>query len=196
MSLPTDNELHDLVQKVVEQTLQSPGESKPPAKAMSTKLPQQPVKGVRVIAIGADHGGYQLKETIKAHLTEQGMELDDCGTHSTDSVDYPDIAYAVASKVGRREVCCGIIIDGAGIGSCMAANKVAGVRAALCYDYATAVNSREHNHANVLTLGAGLIGPSLAKQIVDAFLNTKFGEGRHARRVEMIMKLENGEGAK
>lgn len=195
MSLPTDSELHELVQKVVERTLQSSGVTTSLQSAVQPVEKKSAAKGVRVIALGADHGGYQLKETIKAHLQEQGMEVDDVGTHSTDSVDYPDLAFAVASKVSKKEVCCGIIIDGAGIGSCMAANKVAGVRAAMCYDHASAVNSREHNHANVLTLGAGLIGPSLAKQIVDAFLSTKFGEGRHARRVEMIMQIENRKSA-
>jgi ribose 5-phosphate isomerase B len=144
----------------------------------------------RKIAIGADHGGYHMKEDLKAHLEEQGYSLIDCGTHSTDSVDYPDIAEAVAQKVAAREGYCGIIIDGAGIGSCMAANKVPGVRAALCYDQASAANSREHNHANVLTLGAGLIGPNLAKQIVDTWLNTPSGEGRHAMRVAKIMEIE------
>ncbi|MDH3944540.1 MAG: ribose 5-phosphate isomerase B [Anaerolineae bacterium] len=141
--------------------------------------------------MGADHGGYQLKDTLKVHLTDKGFEVIDCGTNSGDSVDYPDLAYAVAEKVSSGEACCGVIVDGAGIGSCMAANKVKGVRAALCYDHATASNAREHNHANVLTLGAGLIGVSLAKQIVDTFMSTEAGGGRHARRVDMIMEIEN-----
>ncbi|HFE67109.1 MAG TPA: ribose 5-phosphate isomerase B [Chloroflexi bacterium] len=139
----------------------------------------------RTIAIGADHGGYALKEQLK-DLLETGYTVIDCGTHSVDSVDYPDFAYAVARLVADGRAWRGIIIDGAGIGSCMAANKVPGVRAAMCYDQATAVNSREHNNANVLTLGAGLIGPSLARQIVTAWLNTEFGGGRHARRVDKI----------
>ena len=132
------------------------------------------------IAIGADHGGYALKEALKPHLQTLGYEVVDCGTHNTDAVDYPDIAYAVARLVADGKCANGIIVDGAGIGSCMAANKVPGVRAALCYDHATAVNSREHNHANVLTLGAGLIGANLAKQIVTDWLATPFGPGRHA----------------
>ncbi len=144
----------------------------------------------RKLAIGADHGGYQLKETLEAFLKEQGYTVTDCGTHSTDSVDYPDFAYAVARLVSTGAVSAGIIIDGAGIGSSIAANKVPGVRAALCYDYATAVNSREHNHANVLTLGAGLIGPSLARQIVHTWLNTGYGGDRHARRVQKITAIE------
>ncbi|MCX6029512.1 MAG: ribose 5-phosphate isomerase B [Chloroflexi bacterium] len=142
------------------------------------------------VAIGADHGGYAMKEALKPHLQSLGYEVVDCGAHSTDAVDYPDIAYAVARLVADGKCANGIIIDGAGIGSCMAANKVPGIRAALCYDHATAVNSREHNHANVLTLGAGLIGANLAKQIVSDWLATPFGSGRHAKRVEKIMAIE------
>ena len=123
-------------------------------------------------------------------LLETEYTLIDCGTHSADSVDYPDYAYAVARLVADGRAWRGIIIDGAGIGSCMAANKVPGARAAMCYDQATAVNSREHNNANVLTLGAGLIGPNLARQIVTAWLNTEFGGGRHARRVAKIEAIE------
>lgn len=143
-----------------------------------------------VVAIGADHGGYPLKETLKAFLKVEGYRTLDVGTHSTDSVDYPDFAHAVGIAVSNGEAWRGILIDGAGIGSAMAANKVPGVRAALCYDQATAVNSREHNNANVLTLGAGLIGESLAKQIVKTWLTTEFGGGRHARRVNKIMQIE------
>jgi ribose 5-phosphate isomerase B len=137
------------------------------------------------VALGADHGGYALKEQLKQVL-EKEYRVIDCGTHSAEAVDYPDFAYAVARLVADGRAWRGIIIDGAGIGSCMAANKVPGVRAAMCYDQATAVNSREHNNANVLTLGAGLIGPALARQIVTTWLTTDFGGGRHARRVEKI----------
>jgi len=146
--------------------------------------------GARRIAIGADHGGYTLKETLKPYLTELGWQVLDLGTHSTESVDYPDYAYAVAVAVAQGQVAYGIMIDGAGIGSAMACNKVPGIRAAMCYDIATAVNSREHNHANVLTLGAGMIGANLAKQIVKAWLETSYGGGRHQRRVDKIMAIE------
>jgi len=141
--------------------------------------------------MGADHGGFTLKEALKAYLQQQGYQVDDCGTHSTDSVDYPDFAYAVAKKVSEGAAWRGIIIDGAGIGSCMAANKVPGVLAAMCYDHATAVNSREHNGSNVLTLGAGMIDEALARQIVMTWLNTVFGGDRHARRVDKILAIEN-----
>jgi len=146
--------------------------------------------GQQTIAIGADHGGYELKEMLKGTLGELGYSVVDCGTDSTNSVDYPDFAFAVAQLVARGGAWRGIVVDGAGIGSCMAANKVPGVRAGLCYDQATAANSREHNDANVLTLGAGLIGPNLARQIVKTWLETPFGGGRHARRVNKIMEIE------
>jgi ribose 5-phosphate isomerase B len=144
----------------------------------------------RAVALGADHGGYALKEDLKKFVGELGYRIIDCGTHSTDSVDYPDLAYAVAQLVSDGRAWRGIIVDGAGIGSCMAANKVPGVRAAMCYDHATAVNSREHNDANVLTLGGMLLGSNLARQIVKAWLETDFGGGRHARRVDKIMDIE------
>jgi ribose 5-phosphate isomerase B len=143
----------------------------------------------QTVAIGADHGGFPLKEMLKTELQGKYVVLD-CGTNSTDSVDYPDFALAVAEQVASGRAWRGIMIDGAGIGSCMVANKVPGVRAALCYDNATAVNSREHNDANLLTLGAGLIGYALAKQIVETWLKTSFGGGRHGKRVDKIAAVE------
>jgi ribose 5-phosphate isomerase B len=154
------------------------------------KQPAQAVQGANQVAIGADHGGYDLKVVLISYLSELGYTVVDCGTDSTESVDYPDFAFAVAQLVGQGRVSFGIVIDGAGIGSCMAANKVPGVRAAMCYDQATAANSREHNNANVLSLGAGMIGVNLAKQIVKAWLTTPFGGGRHARRVDKITGIE------
>ncbi len=138
------------------------------------------------IALGADHGGYQLKEAIKAALRQRGYSVQDCGTHGTEAVDYPKFAHAVARLVGSGQADRGIMVDRAGIGSAMAANKVPGVRAALCYDLSTARNSREHNNANVLTLGAGLVGPDLALQIVDVWLSTECTAERHLRRAAMI----------
>jgi len=146
----------------------------------------------RKIALGADHSGFELKEKLKKHLTEQGHTVFDCGTFSTKSVDYPSIAYQVARLVSSGDYELGIIVDGAGIGSAMAANKVPGVRAALCYDISTARNSREHNNANVLTLGAGLIGFALAQQIVDVWLNSECTIERHLRRANMISEIEKG----
>lgn len=143
------------------------------------------------IAIGADHGGFPLKERIAFKLREAGWEVTDCGTDSHESVDYPDFAHLVAQKVASGECRWGIVVDGAGIGSAIAANKVPGVRAATCYDISSARNSREHNHANVLSLGAGLIGEGLAWQIVEEWLATDWGGGRHARRVAKIDSIEN-----
>ncbi len=163
-----------------------------PATTTKKQTPRTPnvAAGGKAVAIGADHGGFQLKETLKAYLHELGHEVIDCGTNSTEAVDYPDFALAVAELVSQGRAWRGILVDGAGIGSCMVANKVPDVRAAMCYDQSTAVNSREHNDANVLTLGAGLIGETLARQIVKTWLETPFGGGRHARRVEKIMETE------
>ena len=143
-----------------------------------------------MVAIGADHGGYELKETLKRRLSEWGYEARDCGTDGADSVDYPDIAVAVAQLVANGTAWRGVMIDGAGIGSCMTANKVPGIRASMCYDQTTAVNSRDHNNANVLTLGAGLLGVGLARSILKTWLETPFGGGRHARRVDKISDVE------
>lgn len=168
--------------------LPTAGEPTPlPPTAIHTALPGA---GQQLVAIGADHGGYHLKETLKTYLGELGYAVLDCGTNSTASVDYPDFALAVAQLVAQGTAWRGIIVDGAGIGSCMVANKVPGIRAAMAYDQATASNSREHNDANVLTLGAGLIGPNLAQQIAKHWLETPTGGGRHARRVSKIMEIE------
>lgn len=142
------------------------------------------------LAIGADHGGYALKEILAADLRDRGLTVRDCGTRSTESVDYPDLAHAVAQLVSAGEVQVGIVIDGAGIGSAMAANKVPGVRAATCWDVSSARNSREHNYANVLSIGAGLLGENLAREVVDAWLTTPTGAARHGRRVTKIMQIE------
>ena len=142
------------------------------------------------IAIGADHGGFELKRHLRGFLEQRGYSVEDCGTFSADPVDYPRIAHAVALRVAGGRCSRGIIVDGAGIGSSMAANKVPGIRAALCYDVSSARNSREHNNANVLTLGAQLIGPALAEQIVDAWLATQCVEERHLRRAAMIEDVQ------
>jgi ribose 5-phosphate isomerase B len=146
--------------------------------------------GTRVVALGADHGGFELKEILADLVRELGYSVIDCGTHSGESVDYPDFAFAAARLVAQGKAWRAILVDGAGIGSCMAANKVPGVRAAMCYDEATALNSREHNHANVLTLGAGMISTDLGQQIVRTWLSADAGEGRHERRVKKIMDIE------
>jgi ribose 5-phosphate isomerase B len=150
----------------------------------------EPESSARIVAIGADHGGFELKEQLKNYLREWGYQILDMGTNSTDAVDYPDFAEAVANTVAQGQAWLGIALDSAGIGSSIAANKVPGVRAALCYDRATARNSREHNDANVLTLGAKLIAPEAAREIVALWLATPFAGGRHQRRVDKIRSIE------
>ncbi len=145
---------------------------------------------VRSVAIGADHGGFKMKEQLKAFLTDFGLQVRDFGTDSEEAVDYPDLAHAVAKSVSGRQVDIGIIIDGAGIGSAMTANKVPNVRAAACYSTALAKNSREHNGANVLTLGAGQNSLEEVKAIVEAFISTDISEDRHKKRVGKIDNIE------
>jgi len=142
------------------------------------------------IALGADHGGYEMKEALAAWLKDQGHRIQDCGTHSKDPVDYPRIASAVARQVSSGQCDIGIMIDGAGIGSAMTANKIPGVRAAACYNEALARNCREHNGANVLTLGAGQNSLEQVKAITDIFINTECTAERHLKRVQMIADLE------
>jgi len=181
-------EVRGLVRSIVTGVLDDAGRVPP---LPEREAPTPAVGGPETIAVGADHGGFPLKERIAFRLKEAGHDVHDCGTDSTDAVDYPDYAHEVARLVADGTCGWGIIVDGAGIGSAMVANKVPGVRAALCYDLSSARNSREHNHANVLTLGAGLIGPNLALQIVEEWLATAWGEGRHADRVAKITAIEH-----
>ncbi len=148
------------------------------------------VRGQLRIALGADHGGFALKQKAIGWVRSLGHEAVDCGPCNDNAVDYPDYAGAVAEAVARGRVDVGICVDGAGIGSAMAANKVAGVRAAMCYDEATARNSREHNFANVLSLGAGMLSESECRHIISVFLATPEGAPRHERRVRKIMAIE------
>lgn len=144
----------------------------------------------RILALGADHGGFETKERLKKFLTQIGYSHRDFGTSSTDAVDYPDFAHAVARAVADGVCDLGIILDGAGIGSCMTANKVPGIRAAMCYDVATAKNSREHNYANVLTLGAKMLSEEKLREVIQVWLTTDEGETRHSKRVAKIMAIE------
>jgi ribose 5-phosphate isomerase B len=144
----------------------------------------------RTVAVGCDHGGFAMKKALLPVLAEQGLAVRDVGVHEEKSADYPDIALAVAELVAGGQAARGVIIDGAGLGSAMAANKVPGVRAALCYDVATARNSREHNHANVLTLGGRLQTFSQAEAVLRTWLATPGAPGRHAERVAKITQIE------
>ncbi len=199
-----------MVQRVVDAVLDSRSPASPaatgaaaPSAATAAPSPGGPSSGPGAIAVGADHGGLRLKDLIAHALSGDGWQVHDCGTTTPDPVDYPDFAHAVARLVADGTCSAGIVVDGAGIGSCMAANKVPGIRAALCYDVSSARNSREHNHANVLTLGGRLIGDGLALEIVRTWLGTPWGGGRHGARVVKISEIERrylrapaGEGAR
>ena len=189
-----DAEIHQLVQRVLGQVT---GQATAPAAPVNPPLPAETTPkesnqspGKKVVALGSDHGGFELKEILKASVDELGFDVRDVGAYNKGAVDYPDFAHEVARLVSIGKAWRGIMIDGAGIGSCIVANKVPGVRAGMAYDYSSAVNSREHNDTNVLTLGAGLIGVNLAKQIVKVWLTTEFGGGRHIPRIEKITAVE------
>jgi len=144
----------------------------------------------KTVALGADHGGFRLKEALKPVFEELGFAVRDVGVYEETPADYPDIALQVAELVAQGKAARGVLIDGAGIGSAMAANKVPGVRAALCYDKASARNSREHNDANVLTLGGRLLTSTQAEDVLRTWLATPFAGGRHAARVQKIIEIE------
>jgi ribose 5-phosphate isomerase B len=187
MATPDEKLVRKLVSDAVERALgPAPGAPAAAPAAPATR----PVSPKRV-ALGADHGGYALKEILRRAITEDmGWEVHDCGTHSAEAVDYPDFAAAVAREVASGRAALGIVVDTAGIGSTMAANKVAGVRCALCHDDSTVMNAREHNDANVLALGSRVVHRGAAVRMVRLFLTTAFAGGRHARRVQKIMALE------
>jgi RpiB/LacA/LacB family sugar-phosphate isomerase len=180
---PSAEEIRALVRRIVDQTVA-------PVPALATTGSSPARDGKTMVAIAGDHGGWRMKDAIGAWLTEHGYGVRDCGTHSDDAVDYPDLALAVAQLVADGSATWGIVVDGAGIGSAMAANKVPGVRAANCHDLSSARNSREHNYANVLTLGAGFLGTALALQVVETWLATDWGAERHGRRVDKISAIE------
>jgi len=184
MRTPSEDEVRRLVRDAVDRAL-----GPEPARAAAPEPPR--AVSPRRVAIGADHGGFELKEVLRRAIAEDmGWEVHDCGTHSTDAVDYPDIAASVAREVASGRAARGIVVDSAGIGSSMAANKVPGVRCALCHDDVTVVNAREHNDANVLSLGARVVNRGSAVRLVRLFLTTAFAGGRHERRVAKIMALE------
>ncbi|MGI6031528.1 MAG: ribose 5-phosphate isomerase B [Eubacteriales bacterium] len=144
-----------------------------------------------MIALGSDHGGYQLKETIKQHLLDKGYEVKDYGTYSEESCDYPQYGKAVGKAVASGECEKGILVCGTGIGISLAANKVKGIRAAVCSDTYSAKYTRLHNDANILAMGQRVVGPGLALELVDIFLATEYEGGRHQKRVDQLMAIEN-----
>ncbi len=179
------------IERIVEEVISQAGTIVP---APANQVPMSGVtekKGtVKKIAIGADHGGFPLKESLVQFLESKGYRVADQGTSSPAAVDYPDFAVKVARAVASGDCDRGIMIDSLGMASAMAANKVRGIRAAMCYDLTTARSSREHNDANVLTLGGKILEPSLAAGIVDLWLTTEFAGGRHWPRVNKIMAIE------
>jgi ribose 5-phosphate isomerase B len=169
-----------------------PGHPAPTVVTVSVSQPTggDPGKSPGTIAFGADHGGYRLKEILKTYVAEMGFSVADVGTHSEEACDYPDFAFAVASLVTSGQAVRGIMIDGVGVASSIVANKVPGIRAVPCYDEFVARSSREHNDANVLTLGGRIVGSELAKSIVKVWLGTPYGGGRHQARVGKIADIE------
>ena len=181
-SAPEEARVREIVRQVVERHLSA---------ETAAATPRPPSGAGRRLALGADHGGYELKEILKGYVRDElGWDVHDCGTHSADAVDYPDFAAAVAREVAAGHCSRGIVVDAAGIGSSMAANKIPGVRCALCHDDVTARNARQHNDANVMALGARVVNRGLAQRLVRLFLGTEFEGGRHERRVLKLMALE------
>jgi len=190
----SDSEIRMMVQRIFCTLVEPARQNADSSSAKQCEKPKTATNSVaverKVVAVGADHGGFELKELIKSDLPGLGFDVIDVGTNGKEAVDYPDFAHEVGSLVSAGVAWRGIAVDGAGIGSCIVANKIPGVRAGMAYDYSSAVNSREHNDTNVLTLGAGLIGSNLARLVVKTWLTTPFGGGRHARRVEKITAIE------
>ena len=189
--MPNEEVVRQLVQRALEglEAGTAPGATAAPATPTPNVGPAA-VAGPKTVAIGADHGGFALKTVLVKHLADSGFGVTDCGTNGPDAVDYPDFAHVVARLVATGACASGIVIDGAGIGSAIAANKVPGVRAANAHDTSMARNAREHNYANVLTLGARMIGEGLALEITDTFLATPWGAERHGKRVAKITDIE------
>ena len=192
MNTIDEKEIHLIVQQVLQQITGTPQTAAAPAPLPAGKSMENPgqAQGRKVVAIGSDHGGFELKEILIPTLHELGFDARDVGAYNKGAVDYPDFAHEVAHLVSVGKAWRGIMIDGAGIGSCIVANKVPGIRAGMAYDFSSAINSREHNDTNVLTLGAGMIGVALAKQIVKVWLATEFGGGRHTARIDKISAVE------
>jgi ribose 5-phosphate isomerase B len=186
-----ESEVRRLVREAVQRALGP--------EAAAAPAPRPPAVGPpleRTVAIGSDHAGFELKEVLERFLIDElGWAVHDCGTHTSEAVDYPDFAAAVAREVASGRAARGIIVDAAGIGSAIAANKIPGARCAVCHDDVTARNSREHNDANLIALGARVVHRGQALRLARLFLTTPFAGGRHERRVRKIMALEQGPAA-
>jgi ribose 5-phosphate isomerase B len=189
----TPERIRKVVSEVLKETISGDAVGATRVPAAAPAGPKAKAPGAVALAIGADHGGFAFKELLRKYLEQElGIVVKDCGTHGPESVDYPDFALAVARAVASGECEKGIVIDTMGIGSSIAANKVRGIRAALCHDVATAKNSRAHNDANVLALGSKVVNSGHARRIVREWLVTPFEGGRHAKRVQKITDAERG----
>jgi len=190
LDVPATGELHVQVGTIVTAAARDVAHSRGVriVEVPDDQLPAAPAGNT--VAIGADHGGFRLKETLKPVLKALDLEIRDVGVHADVAADYPDLAHQVAELVASGVVGRGVMIDGAGIGSSIAANKVPGIRAALCYDKASARNIREHNDSNVLTLGARFLTPTQAEDVLRTWIGTPFAGGRHQARVQKIMEIE------
>lgn len=180
---------HIVVSEQEELQPQAVPKEEPKTSYSAASIPQT-IVGDNLIVIGSDHGGYQTKEVLKKYLAELGFRTLDVGTNSEEACDYPDYAYAVARVVAKGEAWRGIMIEATGVASAIVCNKVPGVRAAACYNEFVAHSSREHNDANVLTLGAKSLGTETIKSIVNVWLKTWFGGGRHKKRIDKISDIE------
>lgn len=171
-------------------TIKTADPTSPPTLKSSPKSSEQSSLQNKIVAFGSDHGGFQLKEELKKYAASLGYTIKDVGTTGEEPCDYPDFAYAVAKAVSSGEAWRGVMIDGAGIGSCVVANKVPGIKAACCHNEFTARNAREHNDTNVLTLGSRVTGSEVCKAILRIWLETWFAGGRHKQRVDKIDDVE------
>lgn len=169
---------------------QNPAALKPPEMESPATTKNNSRPSNNVVAFGSDHGGFKLKESLKQYAESLGYKVKDVGTNSEEPCDYPDFAYAVAALVAKGEAWRGVMVDGAGIGSCVVANKVPGVRAACCHNEFVARNAREHNDTNMLTLGSRVVGSEVCKEVMRIWLETWFAGGRHKQRVDKILDVE------
>lgn len=178
------------LERVLERDARCAPAAAPTAPAQAPAPEPRPAASRETVVIASDHGGFELKEKLFARLREAGYRIRDLGTHSTEAVDYPDFALKVAAAVAKGEATRGIVVDGVGVGSAMAANKVPGIRAATCFDAFSTKNAREHNDAHVLCIGGRVLDEAKAFEMARIFLDTPFGGDRHARRVDKIMAIE------
>ena len=183
-------QVEQLVRLALERVLAREARCPPGGTAQAERTPPAERKGAGQVVLGSDHGGFELKKALVEALKSDGWRVQDLGTHSADAVDYPDFALKVAAAVAKGDAWRGIMVDGVGIGSSMAANKVPGIRAAVCFDAMSTKNSREHNDGNVMCIGSKVMDLAKARELATIFLSTDFGGDRHAKRIDKIVAIE------